>query len=145
MYDGVHPPKVEGVFKIDPMVAVYCEDGVYAPGQVYGTNVIRFTNQDMEKNTVDFSHYFEGMNEKGSGPGSFISGADNHFTAYFKEEGSINGVWTKAATFISGTITEEGMCAYANPVGNDKAIVAGESGAVTYGLSYQRGFGNSPD
>ena len=63
----------------------------------------------MEKNTVDFSHYFEGMNEKGSGPGSFISGADNHFTAYFKEEGSINGVWTKAATFISGTITEEGI------------------------------------
>lgn len=109
LYDGVHPPKIEGVFKIDPMVAVYCEDGVYAPGQVYGTNVIRFTNQDMEKNTVDFSHYFEGMTEKGFGPGSFISGADNHFTAYFKEEGSINGVWTKAATFISGTITEEGI------------------------------------
>ena len=31
-------------------------------------------------------------------------------------------------------ITEEGMHAYANPVGSDKAIVAGESGAVTYGL-----------
>lgn len=109
LYDGVHPPKVEGVYKIDPMVAVYCEDGVYSPGQVYGTNVIRFTNQDMEKNTVDFSHYFERMNEKGSGPGSFISGSDNHFTAYFDEEGITNGVWTKAATFISGTITEEGI------------------------------------
>ena len=31
-------------------------------------------------------------------------------------------------------VTEEGMRAYANPVGSDKAIVAGESGAVTYGL-----------
>ena len=42
----------------------------------------------------------------------------------------------KAAFFCAcdDTITEEGMRAYANPVGNDKAIVAGESGAVTYGL-----------
>ena len=32
-------------------------------------------------------------------------------------------------------ITEEGMRAYANPVGSDKAIVAGESGAVTFGLT----------
>ena len=31
-------------------------------------------------------------------------------------------------------ITEEGMRAYANPIGNDKAIIAGESGAVTFGL-----------
>ena len=31
-------------------------------------------------------------------------------------------------------ITEEGMRAYANPIGSDKAIIAGESGAVTYGL-----------
>ena len=31
-------------------------------------------------------------------------------------------------------ITEEGMRAYANPIGIDKAVLAGESGAVTYGL-----------
>ena len=31
-------------------------------------------------------------------------------------------------------VTEEGMRAYARPLGSDKAIVAGESGAVTYGL-----------
>ena len=31
-------------------------------------------------------------------------------------------------------ITEEGMRAYANPIGSDKAVLAGESGAVTYGL-----------
>ena len=31
-------------------------------------------------------------------------------------------------------ITEEGMRAYANPAGSDKAIISGESGAVTYGL-----------
>ena len=42
----------------------------------------------------------------------------------------------KAAFFCAcdDTITEEGMRAYANPIGSDKAIVAGESGAVTYGL-----------
>ena len=31
-------------------------------------------------------------------------------------------------------ITEEGMLAYAKPLGNDSAVVAGESGAVTFGL-----------
>ena len=31
-------------------------------------------------------------------------------------------------------ITEEGMRAFANPIGSDKIIVSGESGAVTYGL-----------
>ena len=31
-------------------------------------------------------------------------------------------------------ITEQGMRAYANPVGRDPAIISGESGAVTYGL-----------
>ena len=31
-------------------------------------------------------------------------------------------------------ITEEGMRAYAKPLGNDSAVVAGESGAVTFGL-----------
>lgn len=41
------------------------------------------------------------------------------------------------ATFFCAcddVITEEGMRAYANPVGKDKVIIAGESGAVTYGL-----------
>ncbi|MBQ7605451.1 MAG: diaminopropionate ammonia-lyase [Firmicutes bacterium] len=32
------------------------------------------------------------------------------------------------------SVTEEGMRAYARPLGSDKAIVSGESGAVTYGL-----------
>ena len=32
------------------------------------------------------------------------------------------------------SVTEQGMRAYANPVGSDPAVVSGESGAVTYGL-----------
>ena len=31
-------------------------------------------------------------------------------------------------------IAEQGMRAYANPIGKDKTIISGESGAVTYGL-----------
>ena len=34
----------------------------------------------------------------------------------------------------SDAVTEQGMRAYANPVGRDPAIISGESGAVTYGL-----------
>ena len=42
----------------------------------------------------------------------------------------------KASFFCAceDVITEEGMRAYANPIGNDKAIITGESGAVTFGL-----------
>lgn len=42
----------------------------------------------------------------------------------------------KASFFCAcdDVITAEGMRAYANSVGNDKAITAGESGAVTFGL-----------
>ena len=42
----------------------------------------------------------------------------------------------KAAFFCAcdDIITEEGVRAYAKPSGNDKAIIAGESGAVTFGL-----------
>ena len=32
------------------------------------------------------------------------------------------------------SVTEQGMRAYANPIGSDPAVVSGESGAVTYGL-----------
>ena len=42
----------------------------------------------------------------------------------------------KASFFCAcdDVITAEGMRAYANPIGSDKAITAGESGAVTFGL-----------
>ena len=42
----------------------------------------------------------------------------------------------KASFFCAceDVITKEGMRTYANPIGNDKEITAGESGAVTYGL-----------
>ena len=43
----------------------------------------------------------------------------------------------KASFFCAcnDVITEEGMRAYANPVGGDATVIAGESGAVTFGLA----------
>ncbi len=109
IYDGNHPPKVEGVFKIKPYQCVYCEDGVYSPGYNYGTEIIRFSNFNEVDNTLDYSHYFQNKDEFQSGTGAFISGNGNYFTAYFISEGATKGVTTKQASIISGEVTDDGL------------------------------------
>lgn len=109
IYDGNHPPKVEGVFKIEPYECVYCEDGVYSPGYNYGTDIIRFSNYSEVDNTLDYGHYFQNKDEFHSGPGAFISGNGNYFTAYFISEGATKGVTTKQASIISGEVTDNGL------------------------------------
>ena len=109
IYDGNRPPKVEGVFKIDPYKVVYCEDGCYSPGYNYGTDIIRFSNFNEVDNTLDYGHYFQNKDEFHSGPGAFISGNGNYFTAYFISEGATKGVTTKQASIISGEVTDDGL------------------------------------
>lgn len=107
--NGIHPPKVDGTFKVNPFECVFCEDGTFSKGYNYGTDIVRFSNQNMTNNTLDYDHYFTNKDESGSGPGCFISGDGNYFTAYFIVEGSTHGVYTKSAHIISGTVTESGI------------------------------------
>lgn len=112
IYDGKQPPKVEGVFKINPFECVFCEDypnGGFAPGYKYGTDIIKFTNFDNSNNTLDYEHYFQGKTEFGIGPGAYISGNGNLFTIYFIKEGENKGIYTKTASVLSGEVTTNGL------------------------------------
>lgn len=107
VYKGVNPPNVEGSFYMDPNVAVYCEDNGFQPGEAVLSEYIRFSNQDMTKNTLDYEQ--KRSNSYMSGTGAFISGSGSNFTAFFNIEGYTDDIYNKTALVISGTKTETGI------------------------------------
>ena len=107
IYDGINPPDVTGTYLISPFVAVYCEDGEYAPGHQVVDRTIRFSNQNTVTNTLDYDSYTS--NSRDSGPGAFISGTGDNFSAFFDSEGQTYGIYTKLALVISGSISSNGI------------------------------------
>lgn len=114
IYRGVNPPNIEGCYLLDDPEVVFCEDeddGGYEPGETgFVEEYIRFSNQDMKKNTVDYEE-LDDYSEQ-SGEGAFISGDGNDFTAYFNTTGTydgIYGIYIKTALVISGTKTSSGI------------------------------------
>lgn len=107
IYDGTNPPDVTGTYLISPFVAVYCEDGHYEPGHKCVDVTIRFSNQDPVHNTLDYDSY--DAYSRDSGPGAFISGTGENFSAFFDTEGQSFGIYTKMALVISGTISSKGI------------------------------------
>jgi len=110
IYSGVNPPNVEGAYLIEPFVAVYCEDNYFSPGDQVNSEIIRFTNQNDNYNTLDFEEITAGGSHS-VGEGAFISGSGNNFTAFFNTIGEWgDGVTTyKTALVISGTKASTGI------------------------------------
>ena len=109
IYDGVNPPNVEGTFRLDPYVYIYSSDGVFEAGHKILPYVIKFSNQDMTNNTLDYNGKHIGNDTYQNGEGVFISGSGNNFTVFFNTVGESNGIATKHAVIMSGTITAEGI------------------------------------
>ena len=109
IYDGVTPPKIEGTFLISPYVAIYTSDGFYEAGDELDPYVMKFYNQDMTKNTLDYNGRHLTLDAYQSGEGVFISGSGNNFTIYFNTEGQTYGIYLKTALIVSGTMTPEGI------------------------------------
>lgn len=111
IYSGVNPPNVEGVYYIDPFVAVYCEDNGFAPGEKANSYFIRFINQNENYNTLDYEEASASGNSSGAGKGAFISGSGDNFTAFFNTIGKEDDGVTvfKTALVISGTKTDSGI------------------------------------
>jgi len=107
IYSGNTPPDIENTYFIDPMIAVYCQDGGYAKGSVITSTYIKFTNQDNKAKTIEYAEK-EGSNTS-TGKGAFISGSGNNFTVYLDTEGTSSGIYTKTALVISGTKTSTGI------------------------------------
>ena len=109
IYNGANPPNIEGTFVAFPVVAVYCEDGRYDPGDRIGNSLtFYFYNQNMVDNTLDYRSE-EGSVASFKGNGVFISGSGNNFTVFFNATGVDHGVKATTATIVSGTKTAEGI------------------------------------
>lgn len=103
IYNGINPPIIEGAYLLKPYTTVFCEDGHYKPGQVIDTYKIKFSNQDIDVNTIDMDKYDTEGDDYLAGKGAFISGDGTNFTAFFGTEGYSRQIYNRTALIISGT------------------------------------------
>lgn len=112
VYEGTNPPIINGAFLIDPIATVYCEDqghGGYNPGDIVASKIIKLSNQNNAKLTLDYAEKLVNGSSDATGNGAFISGSGNNFTAFFNTEGKSDGIYNKRAMVISGTKTSTGI------------------------------------
>ena len=109
IYDGVTPPNVEGAYYMNPEILVKSTLTYDSPGSGFSPEYMNFTNQDMEKNTIDMTRVQGGGSEWMKGSGAFISGYDNSFTIYFNMLGESSGVPITTAIVVSGIKSDNGI------------------------------------
>lgn len=109
---GFNPPNIEGVYLASPhnLARSSLTDDVI--GRTYSDMYIRFSNQT-SSNTLDYED-FETAGATALGPGAFLTGEGNKFSAFFNITGSYSdGVTTfKQAIVVSGEKTSDGIVNY---------------------------------
>ena len=113
IYAGSTPPTLSGAYRVSPQALVYDAGGTYRPGTVFVDYIMNLSNQDKQKNTVDYE------NKEVNSSGNVISQSDktsmavlgqgDNFTAFAIQECTTRGVYYKLATIVSGTVTAEGV------------------------------------
>jgi len=112
IHRGNNPPAVNGVYFIDPMETVYCQDegnGGYDPGKIVASEYFRLSNQNNTNLTIDYEDISASGTSHTSGKGSFICGSDSYFSIYFDLEGYSRDIYVKKALVISGEKTSTGI------------------------------------
>lgn len=107
-YTGENPPFIEGEYKIDKCSAVFCSDNNFEPGEEVSAMMIKFFNQNLTTNKLDYASKSAGSYQT-AGIGGYISGGGNNFTALMVVKGTSHDVPTKEGIVISGTLTDEGI------------------------------------
>ncbi len=111
IYDGANPPNIEGGYVISPCIMTFDSKGGYEYGHQFADSYIRFHNQDMVNNTLDYQE--QQSSSQSIGTGCFISGEGDKFSIYFNTEGVTNyseyDITFKTALIISGIKTDEGI------------------------------------
>lgn len=111
IYDGNNPPNIEGEFVISPSELTYNSVGDYPIGHIFADTYIKFLNQDMHANTLDYRE--KQLSSTQTGEGAFISGEGNNFSVFFNTDGishySDYDISYKTALIISGTKTNDGI------------------------------------
>lgn len=111
IYDGANPPNIEGGYVISPCIMTFDSKDGYEYGHQFADSYIRFHNQDMVNNTLDYQE--QQSSSQSIGTGCFISGEGDKFSIYFNTEGVTNyseyDITFKTALIISGIKTDEGI------------------------------------
>ena len=110
IYDGNNPPNIEGEFVVSPMELVHSTQG-FSPGDIFADLYIKFYNQNIHNNTLDYKE--KQSSSEATGTGAFISGEGSNFSVFFNTEGvshfSDYDIIDKTALIISGTKVEGGI------------------------------------
>ena len=115
IYDGNTPPNIEGEYLLSPDELVFDSSNQYEIGHIFADVYMKFSNQNMENNTLDYDETTsdsDGYSE-GTSKGAYISGAGNNFTVFFNmiltRHESDYDVTTNELIVISGTKDEQGI------------------------------------
>lgn len=108
IYDGDTPPNIEGCYLNSPNKLYYSNLSGDYPGDSYPDRYLRFYNQDMINNTVDYESIQ--LTTREYSISSYVTGSGNNFTVFF----NIFGYYEDGSTYkqlkaISGTITDDGI------------------------------------
>lgn len=111
IYEGANPPNIEGIYLMSPDKLKYDATFQFDIGHIFSDMYLRFYNQDMINNTIDYQE--RQSKSEGTGTGCFISGEDDKFTVYFNVD-EVNNyseytIYVKKAVIISGILSEGGI------------------------------------
>ncbi len=118
IYYGDTPPNIEGVYYNHVPTLVYDSEDDYYPGHTFVDQYLKFYNQDMVNNVLDYEamEYSSGwVYSHDYSVESYIMGSNNNFTVYFNIVGTSYysedyvPVNTKMAIVISGTKGTNGI------------------------------------
>lgn len=105
--EGNTPPSFENIYFCSPMVlkgSTVEDDEI---GMSFNDFKIKFYDQDNEHLTI--KGQYVGINETGSGSGSFISGKNNSFTVFSQMDITIDGETAFGAIVLSAKLTNNGL------------------------------------
>ena len=113
IYDGDTPPNIEGCYLISTHVLDYSNVSGDYVGKEFVDMYIKFSNQDMINNTVDFEsiEITSSYTDHHYSLDSYVTGSGNNFTVFFNvyTERSDGVTTSKTVYAFSGTISESGI------------------------------------
>lgn len=117
IFNGNTPPNIEGTFNLSKNELVYnsTEDNTYVPGYIVMSQYVKFSNQNMKENTIEYQ--YEQITNKGELSSKSdlsaakILGQGDNFTVFAISEltNTSDNSWSKMARLVSGTKTNDGI------------------------------------
>lgn len=108
IHRGGKPPKIEGIYKVRPLILLASNIASDPIGQRFADLHIDFHKQNNKKLTIKIN-YQSSRTSSGYGIGSFIVGQDNKFTIFSRIDDLTEGQKSISVQVYSGIITDDGI------------------------------------